>query len=90
MRRDGLQLPDIKALVSFGKMGMEMMASRMLSLLALVGVLALSVFVVHNPSVIGAVVLATIAVAVFIPALMAESKGGSDDKETQRGSGQSE
>jgi hypothetical protein len=69
-----IDLPDMKALVAFAKVGISMMASRMLSLLALSGILALAAYSVYFTSVIGAGCVSIIAIFVFIPALKAESR----------------
>ena len=78
-----LGVPDIKMLVAFGKVGISMLASRILSLTALFGVVALAGYVTYNPSWPGASVVAVIALFVFVPALKAEStrrEGDEHDK----------
>jgi hypothetical protein len=69
-----METVDLKALVAFGKVGMDMMASRILSLCALVGTVALSAYVAYSPSWQGAACVAIVACATFIPAIHAESK----------------
>ena len=78
-----IKLPDVKALVAFGKLGVAVLSSRMLSLLSLVGVVALSTGVVYSPSWQGAAVVAVVALCVFIPALKAESKQMTEDAPPQ-------
>ncbi len=68
-------MPDIQSLVAFGKLGVKMMASRMISLIALFGTIALSAYVVYSPSWQGVVCAGIVACFVFVPALKAESKG---------------
>jgi hypothetical protein len=67
-------LDNIKALVSFGKLGFSLLASRMISVLTLLGLLALSGYVAYVPSWQGAICVAVIALFVFQPALKAEGK----------------
>lgn len=73
MKMDDLQLPDMKALVAFGKIGMAMIASRMLSMTALNGVVALAAYSIYAASWIGAACTGIVAIFVFVPALKAES-----------------
>jgi hypothetical protein len=68
-----LGVPDISALVRFGRIGVEMMASRLLSLTALFGIIALSAYSVYNASYVGTAIVAVLALFVFIPSLKAES-----------------
>lgn len=68
-----LKLPDVKALVAFGRVGVAILASRLLSLTALFGVVALSAYVAYSPSWQGAACVGVLALFVFIPALKAES-----------------
>ncbi len=67
------QMDDVRALVAFGKAGMEALASRGLSYMALVGAVALSAYAVYSAAWQGAVVALIFAVCVFIPAVRAES-----------------
>lgn len=69
---EDFQLPDIKALVAFGKLGMAMIASRMLSLVALFGTVALSAYAIYASSWQGAACVGILALLVFRPALRAE------------------
>lgn len=85
MNMNDLQVPDYRALVAFGKLGIEIMASRMLSLLALFGLIAIAAYSVYAVSWQGAVCVAIVAVFVFIPALRAETNRHSEtsrEKET--------
>lgn len=75
-------LPDITALVRFGKLGMRMMASRILSIISLLGVIALSGFVAYSPSWQGAACVGIVSFLVFIPSLKAESMRIDDDVQT--------
>ena len=78
-----IQLPDISALVAFGKLGVAVLASRMLSLVSLGGVVALSAYVAYSPSWQGAACVGIVAVFVFVPALKAESRFRSPDEPPQ-------
>jgi hypothetical protein len=73
-----MKVPDVSALVAFGKLGMEIIACRMLSLLSLVGVIALSAYVAYSPSYVGAACVGILALCCFVPALKAESKRKED------------
>jgi len=73
-------LPDIKMLVAFGKVGIEMLVSRILSLTALFGVVALSAYVAYSNSWPGAACVGILALLVFGPALRAESRGVQEAK----------
>jgi len=66
-------LPDVRALVAFGKLGMELAGSKILSLCALFGVVAIAAYSVYAASYIGAVCSAILA-ACFAVAVKAESK----------------
>lgn len=66
-------IPDLQALVRFGKLGMAMMAARLLSLTALAGTLAISFYSVYFHSWIGACCASILALFCFIPALRAET-----------------
>jgi asparagine N-glycosylation enzyme membrane subunit Stt3 len=66
-------VPDVKMLVAFGKVGIEMLASRILSLAALFGIIALAAYSVYAVSWIGASCVAILAVFTFIPAVKLES-----------------
>lgn len=68
-----MQANDYKALAAFGKMGMDLAASRILSYCALVGTVALAAIVAYNPSVEGAVVDGILALC-FWAAVTAESR----------------
>lgn len=66
-------IPDIKALVAYGRVGIEMMASRMLSLISLLGTLALAGYVAYSPTNAGLAAVAIVAIFAFMPALKAET-----------------
>jgi hypothetical protein len=83
MKMDEIRIPDIEALVAFGKVGIQMMASRMLSLLSLFGIIALSSYSVYASSWQGAACVGVLALLVFGPALKAETKGREAKSETQ-------
>lgn len=68
-----LGVPDVKMLVAFGKVGIQMLASRILSLTALFGIIALSAYSIYNASYVGAAIVAVLALFVFIPSIKAES-----------------
>lgn len=74
MKMNELGIPDVKALVAFGKLGLAILASRMLSMTALLGILALSADSIYASSWQGAVCVAVLAFLVFMPALKAEAK----------------
>ena len=69
-----MKVPDIQALIRFGKWGFWLLASRVLSLVALVGLLALAGYVAYSPSWQGAAVVAVVALAAFIPSLKTETR----------------
>lgn len=83
MNMNELKLPDVAALVAFGKLGLRLIASRAMSLLALLGCVALSTAVVYSPSWQGAAVAVGAMVFIFLPALKAESKQGIQDAPPQ-------
>ncbi len=64
---------NLKALVAFGKLGMDLAASRILRLCALVGVVALAAYVAYNPTLYGAVCTAIVALC-FWAAVKAEKR----------------
>jgi hypothetical protein len=68
-----METHDVQALVAFGKLGMDLAASKILSLCALVGVVALAAFVAYSPSLYGAVCTAIVAIC-FIAAVRAEKR----------------
>lgn len=69
-----MEVPDLQALVRFGKLGMAMASARLLSIIALAGVLAISFYSVYFHSWIGACCAGILALFCFIPALRAESR----------------
>ena len=69
-----LGLPDMKALIAFGKMGFMLLSSRILSIVALTGTIALSAYVAYAPSWQGAACVGVVALFGFGPALKAEAK----------------
>ena len=71
-----MNLPDMQALIAFGKMGFALLASRILSIVALTGTIALSAYVAYAPSWQGAACVGVVALFGFGPALKAESKRG--------------
>ena len=73
-QEQAISLPDMTALIAFAKVGISMMASRMLSLLALGGILAISAYSVYFSSWQGAACVGVMAIFVFIPALKAETR----------------
>ena len=74
MNDENMEMPDVKALVAFGKLGFSLMASRLMSVIALFGVLALGGFTIYIGSWQGVAVTAIIAWFVFRLALKAESR----------------
>jgi len=72
MRPNDLGVPDIKALVAFGRVGIELFRARLMTLIALCGFLALGGYTVYLGSWIGAAVCG-IAALVFIVAIRAET-----------------
>ena len=68
------EIPDLQALVRFGILGMAMASARLLSIIALCGVLAISFYSVYFHSWIGACCAGILALFCFIPALKAETK----------------
>jgi hypothetical protein len=66
-------VPDLKVMFAYAKVGIQMLSSRILSLTALFGIIALSAYSVYNASYVGAAIVATLALFVFIPSLKAES-----------------
>lgn len=64
----------LKALIAFGKLGMQMASARIVSLLALLGGLALSGYVAYAPTWQGAACVGVVWIFGFIPALRAETK----------------
>jgi hypothetical protein len=68
-----LGVPDLKVMFAYAKVGISMLASRILSLTALFGIIALSAYAVYAVSYIGAAVVLILALFVFIPALKQES-----------------
>jgi hypothetical protein len=70
---ENIKLPDMQALLAFGKVGVNMMAARILSVTSLAGVIGVSAYVSYNQSWQGVAVCAIMAFFVFGPALRAES-----------------
>lgn len=68
-----LNLPDIQALVSFGKIGMAIIASRLISILSMLGIVALSAYAIYASSWQGASCVAILSIFVFIPSLKLET-----------------
>lgn len=69
-----MEQDQIKAILMFGKLGMQMAAMRIVSVLLSIGGLALAGFVAYSPSWQGAIVTGIIFVCGLIPALRTESK----------------
>jgi hypothetical protein len=59
-------------------MGAKLFASRVLSIAALLGVLALGGYVVYRPTLEGVAVVAIVGLLAFIPSVRAEKHGGSE------------
>ena len=83
MNLNDMGVPDVKMLVAFGKVGIQMLASRLLSLTALFGTIALGAYAVYTASYIGAGVVLILALFVFIPALKSESGRAQEVKNDQ-------
>jgi hypothetical protein len=83
MNLNDIGVPDISALVRFGRLGVQMMASRILSLTALFGIIALSAYSVYDASYIGAAICLILALFVFIPALKSETGRAQEVKNDQ-------
>lgn len=73
-----IPIVDVQTLVRFGRLGMELFASRVLSLLSLAGFLALAGYVAYSPSAVGAAVV-LVALFAFVAALRAEAKPASPE-----------
>lgn len=69
-----LKLPDLEALVAFGKVGVQMLASRLLTLFSLFGCVTLGAYTVYTSSWQGVCVTAILALFVFLPALKLETR----------------
>ena len=81
MQMNEIRLPDLQALIAFGKVGVNLLASRILSMTALFGTIALGAYAVYASSWQGAAITGILALFVFIPALKAESRGRSGVKD---------
>ena len=79
MTNEDMGLQEVKALVAFGRLGLAIIASRMLSMLALVGVLALGGYTVYSNSWQGVAVTAIVAWFVFRLALRSETRPDTRD-----------
>jgi ABC-type siderophore export system fused ATPase/permease subunit len=64
---------ELQAVIKLSRIGLDLLASRMLSYTCLLGLLGLAFYVAWRPDWYGVAVVAIIAVAVYIPALRAES-----------------
>ena len=73
----------VRALVRFGRLGLEMLAVRILSVLALAGYLGLAGYVAYNPSWQGVSVCGILAI-VAISAFRAENRYRDQSKESQQ------
>jgi hypothetical protein len=73
---ENIKLPDVQALISFGKLGFNLLASRMLSVLSMLGIIALSFDSVYSSSWQGAACVGILSLLVFLPSLRAESRRG--------------
>jgi|HubBroStandDraft_2_1064218.scaffolds.fasta_scaffold11246_8 hypothetical protein len=73
MKMNEPTLPDLQALVAFGKLGIAILSARMLSVLALLATVALSGFVAYSPSWQGAACVLVLALVCFYPSLRVES-----------------
>jgi hypothetical protein len=69
----------IKALVAYGRVGFDLVASRALSLLSMACTFALAAGVVYNPTWQGAAVVGIVAALVFYPALSVDAKRAKPD-----------
>lgn len=65
---------EIQAIIRLSKIGLDCLASRMLSYTCLLGLLGLAFYVAWRPDWMSVAVVGIIAVAVYVPALRAESK----------------
>lgn len=68
------EIDQVKALVAFGKLGLAIIASRMLSIISLFGLVALASYSVYAQSWQGVAETGIIAWFVFRPCLAHESK----------------
>ncbi len=69
-----METSDLKALAAFGKLGLDLAASRILSYSALAGVVALGGIVAYSPTWQGAAVDGILALCFWV-AVKAESRG---------------
>lgn len=63
---------DLQALMALGKVGLDALGSRMLSMTSLLGVIALAAYTAWRPTYEGVALTAILALLTFIPALKAE------------------
>lgn len=68
-----IKLPEVKVLVAFGRIGVDLVASRMLSMTTLFGVVAVSSYSVYAASWQGAACVVVMAFC-FMVAVRAESR----------------
>ena len=73
----------VKALVAFGRVGLQMMGARILSIVALLGYLGLAGYVAYNATWHGVTVCAILAL-VAISAFRAENRYRDQAKESQQ------
>jgi len=67
-----MNLNDVGALVAFGRVGVALAASRLMSLVTAFGTVGLGAYVIHFPSWEGVAVVALIAGCGLLPALQLE------------------
>ena len=81
MKMNDIGLPDVKALVAFGKIGMAIMGAKIVSLVSIVGIIALAAYVIYAPSWQGAAVVACVGLLGVLPAINAESRSKPGEKD---------
>jgi len=75
---------EVIAMVAFAKVGMSILASRIVSVCALVGVVGLSSYVIYNPSWQGVAVVALAAFCGLLPAIRSEGARGMQEETIQQ------
>lgn len=68
---------EIEAMIAVGRIGLNLAASRMMSISSIFGVVALAAYLIYSPSWQGVLVVGFVAV-VAITALRLESRGKND------------
>ena len=69
-----MQMNEVQALVEFGKLGVRLVAMRILSAISMLGFLALAAYSVYTATWQGVVVCAIVGFLGVIPAIRAEAK----------------